>query len=123
MAKRITDITKTSKKKETVILLTIKLEFKPYVEITGLEEFIDLGLSFYIIDGCTGSPISITPSVLLESLKVRKESAFFGLLNKKFNDIDKCITFASEVELRAKRAFEDKIIHFYRDWRDRSPST
>lgn len=122
MAESIRDIKRKKDEKEKVYFLTIKLEFRPYTAITGLQEFIDLGLQFYIIDVNTGSPITITPSSPSEKFSVEKEGAFFGLLNKQFNTLEKCITYASEVELRAVRIYEDKILHFYRDWKDRSPS-
>ncbi len=108
--------------KERVFFLTIKMEFQPIVEITGLDEFINLGLQFYIVDEGTGSPRTITPDDEVNTFSVQKEGAFFGLLNKKFNTIHECITYASEIELKAVRIYGDKLLHFYRDWKDRSPS-
>ena len=110
------------KRRKRVFFLTIKMEFQPNTEISGLEEFINLGLQFYIVDEGTGSPRIVTPDDTTNTFSVQKEGAFFGLLNKKFKKIHECITYASEIELRAVRIYGDKLLHFYRDWKDRSPS-
>jgi hypothetical protein len=100
----------------------LKVVFKSNIEVCGLDEFLRLGMQFYLTDLGSGKPKSLTFEDCKEPVAARKEAQLHGVLNDLHYTAEEGDMQVAYIKMRLRKKYGSAIKSTESGDEDRSPT-
>jgi len=105
-----------------IYFVWLKVVFKPNIEVSGLDEFIKLGMQFYITDLGSGKPTPLSFESCKDPIVVGKEAQLHGVLNDLHYTAEEGDMQAAYIKMRLRKKYGSAIKSTESGDEDRSPT-
>lgn len=105
-----------------IYFVWLKVVFKPNIEVSGLDEFVKLGVQFYLTDLGSGKPTSLKLEDCKESIITRKEVQLHGVLNDFHYTAEEGDMQVAYIKMRLRKKYGNAIKSTESGDEDRSPT-